>query len=274
MEEHLNYICVGSGNTNLVFLHGLAADSGFWLPLISLFDKSRYTIHLLDLKGHGKSTFNNLSCLPSLLSKEVSSLLSEKNLTSFSLVGHSFGGRVALNLLNAMPSINIRSIFILDTYWPEFQERPSIKNVASRSKGNNDQSLMSDENDPISATQAFQLMRSRMKSTDHKIKKKNRTNNLATWEKIISDNELSPILDKEIDELVECELIKPFAKKTKLIYGSDSLFLSSGIDASKYFNMKLTVLPMARHFFPRHQAVETADLIRQTIEQSDLDETQ
>ena len=59
MPEVLNHYQLGKGPVDLLLLHGLAADSGFWLPLVSQIEMSKYTIHLLDLKGHGKSTFHD-----------------------------------------------------------------------------------------------------------------------------------------------------------------------------------------------------------------------
>ncbi|MDA9149630.1 alpha/beta hydrolase, partial [Synechococcus sp. AH-229-G18] len=102
MSEKLNYYQLGNGPNDILLIHGLAADSGFWLPLVNYIDKTKYTVNLIDLKGHGKSSFNDVAFLPSVLSLEVVELIETREYSNLILVGHSFGGRVVLNMLPNM----------------------------------------------------------------------------------------------------------------------------------------------------------------------------
>ena len=54
--EYLRYQVVGTGPHTLVLLHGFAASLRTWDELAPLFPREEYTLHLLDLKGHGDSS--------------------------------------------------------------------------------------------------------------------------------------------------------------------------------------------------------------------------
>lgn len=260
MPETLNYYQLGQGSINLLFLHGLASDSGFWLPLISKINKSKYTIHSFDLKGHGKSSFYDKNFSPSRLSCEVNESVKKHNLNDFILICHSYGGRVGLNmLLSATSSLAPSQLLILDTYWPEYQLRPTLQSVLARSTDiiNRDPET---DNVPVSATQALNLMRARTQKTTVPVKQK-RSKNIETWGKIITSKELCQTLDNQVDEYVNLHKIKDFKNKIKLIYGGDSLFLTSGQEANKKLGLELHIISKARHFFPRFQTAELIELI-------------
>jgi pimeloyl-ACP methyl ester carboxylesterase len=262
MPEVLNYYQLGKGPVDLLLLHGLAADSGFWLPLVGQVDTSKYTIHLLDLKGHGKSSFHNTNFLPSVLSQEVIEACDRMDLNHYILVSHSYGGRVGLNMLMSAQSMTAPSqLLILDTYWPEFQERPTLQSVLARSTEHNNLDPSGNQNVPVSATQSLNLMRARVQKSSVSVKKQKRTKNLLTWEQIIADEELCRTIDSQVDERVDLNKAQRLGGKIKLFYGDDSLFLASGKQASKELGLKLHIIPNARHFFPRFQAGELAELI-------------
>lgn len=261
MSEKLNYYQLGNGPNDILLIHGLAADSGFWLPLVNYIDKTKYTVNLIDLKGHGKSSFNDVAFLPSVLSLEVVELIETREYSNLILVGHSFGGRVVLNMLPNMAKHDPSKIIVLDTYWPEFQVRPSIKSVVNRSIDNDKGKPFENDENSISATQALQLMKKKNVGKANKIKKSKRTRNLSIWENIINDKDTCRLLDKQIDELIDTEILEKYHNKIDLIYGGDSLFLNSGEVASKKLKIDLTIIPKARHFFPRDQAKTTADIL-------------
>jgi pimeloyl-ACP methyl ester carboxylesterase len=262
MPETLNHYQLGKGSVNLLFLHGLASDSGFWLPLISMIDKSKYTIHSIDLKGHGKSSFYNKNFLPSQLSHEVNESLIKYDLNDFILVCHSYGGRVGLNmLLSGTSSLAPSQLLILDTYWPEYQQRPSLQSVLERSADSSKIDPVAD-NVPVSATHALNLMHARLKKTTLHVKQK-RSKNLAAWENIIIDERLCQTIDSQVDEHIDLKKLKKLHGKVKLVYGGDSLFLASGQQASMSLGLDLHIIDNARHFFPRFQAAPLAELINE-----------
>ena len=93
---HLHYVQYGKeGGTEIVLLHGWGQNIEMMKPLGDLLS-DRYHITILDLPGFGNSSEPpsvwKLSDYVSMLEKFISSLSIEKPI----LMGHSFGGRVAI----------------------------------------------------------------------------------------------------------------------------------------------------------------------------------
>jgi pimeloyl-ACP methyl ester carboxylesterase len=95
--EYLHYRVVGNGPRAVVLLHGFAATLRTWDDLVPLIPAEEYTLHLMDLKGHGGS-----SKLPGgdysapHNARIISEYIRSRQLTDVTLIGHSFGGTVAL----------------------------------------------------------------------------------------------------------------------------------------------------------------------------------
>lgn len=62
--EYLNCRVIGEGPRQVVLLHGFAASMHTWDDLVPLFPAEEFTLHLLDLKGHGGSCMGELRRLP------------------------------------------------------------------------------------------------------------------------------------------------------------------------------------------------------------------
>jgi len=260
-DEDLGYISVGSGVKNLVLIHGLASDSGFWLPLVSNLDKHEYTIHLVDLRGHGKSTFRNRSMMPSLLAKDIYKLCRSKHITRPLYVCHSFGGRVGLNLMQEKNGEDNSHLLILDTYWPEFQERPMVRAVIERSEDNTRPKELSDQDIPVSATRSLEIMRARLSKRSEGIKKKKRQENIKVWNEIMNDQDEIRRIDNEVDQVIIIDEIQRVRDRIHMIYGGSSIFVDSAIHARDRLGIDCEILENARHFFPRYQAGFIAEKI-------------
>lgn len=92
----------GDGPLPLVFLHGFAAASPTWDDLRGYFPLERYRLHLLDLKGAGRSAApRDGAYRPEDQAALVIDLLDGLNLRNVVLVGHSLGGGIALMTLMA-----------------------------------------------------------------------------------------------------------------------------------------------------------------------------
>ena len=93
----LQYRSFGEGKT-LVFLHGFLESSTMWdyLPLEEL---NAHCI-LIDLPGHGQSPLNDTSEIPSIrfMADEVLRVLKREKVEEFSIIGHSLGAYVGLEL--------------------------------------------------------------------------------------------------------------------------------------------------------------------------------
>lgn len=76
-------------------IHGLAANSAFWLPVVMrLSRKFRFTA--IDLRGHGYSDMMSNGYSASSLADDVQALIDHLGLAKPHTLGHSYGGLVAL----------------------------------------------------------------------------------------------------------------------------------------------------------------------------------
>jgi pimeloyl-ACP methyl ester carboxylesterase len=92
---HLNVQQDGQG-PELVLIHGLAADLAFWYFRHLPYLKQHFHTTIYDLRGHGRSDMppSGYSCQDQ--ASDLSALLDVLNITRAHVVGHSFGGLVAL----------------------------------------------------------------------------------------------------------------------------------------------------------------------------------
>jgi pimeloyl-ACP methyl ester carboxylesterase len=104
-------------------IHGLAANLAFWyLPVVPLLARD-YRVTLYDLRGHGMSALAPTGYTTSELAADLEALLERLNIGHAHLVGHSYGGAVAMHLATTMPS-RVATVVAADAYLPCFQKDP------------------------------------------------------------------------------------------------------------------------------------------------------
>ena len=116
----LNYRVIGNGHP-VLFLHGFLESISMWdyLPLNEL----SVQVIKIDLPGHGAS-----ACLtnepPNMqeMAKEVLKVVAELNLEHFSIVGHSMGGYVALEV-QAISSNCEKVVLLNSNFWSDSPEK-------------------------------------------------------------------------------------------------------------------------------------------------------
>ncbi len=111
----------GSGPV-LVFIHGFLESSTMWdvLPLKLI----NHRCVFIDLPGHGKSALENTPEDPSIcwMADQVISTLEELGINSFSIVGHSMGGYVALEVKRLIPGC--RKVVLLNSnFWDDGEQK-------------------------------------------------------------------------------------------------------------------------------------------------------
>jgi pimeloyl-ACP methyl ester carboxylesterase len=117
----LYFTVKGEGKT-LVFLHGFLESSSMWsfLQLNQLNSQSIF----IDLPGHGKSTLTDNSESPSMdfMAKEVLKVLNFLEINSYSVIGHSMGGYVAI-LLKEMDSRCEKAVLVNSNFWEDTEQK-------------------------------------------------------------------------------------------------------------------------------------------------------
>src|SRR3989338_4825349 len=95
-NQLLNYLEEKTSDTApaVVFLHGWQASSDTWRPIIYRL-KEHYNLYALDLPGFGKSEMPKLPMTVADYAQIVKDFTTKLELKNVTLVGHSFGGRIA-----------------------------------------------------------------------------------------------------------------------------------------------------------------------------------
>lgn len=116
----LHYRSFGEGET-FVFLHGFLESSTMWdyLPLHQL---NTHCI-FIDLPGHGKSPLTDTAEIPSIrfMAQQVLEVLNALNVSKFSIVGHSLGAYVGLELCQFVPCQKL--IFLNSNCWSDDEQK-------------------------------------------------------------------------------------------------------------------------------------------------------
>lgn len=86
----------GQGKPFLI-LHGFLGMSDNWKTLGGQFAEQGYEVHMLDLRNHGRS-FHSDDFSYDAMARDVLVYCNENNLNNIILLGHSMGGKVAMQL--------------------------------------------------------------------------------------------------------------------------------------------------------------------------------
>ena len=109
----LNCLRLGAGN-DLVLIHGLGANLSFWYFGAAQLLAARHHVIMYDLRGHGRSPMPRAGYTLSAMAGDLRALLDRFGIAKADIVGHSFGGRVALTFA-AQHADRVRNLVIADT---------------------------------------------------------------------------------------------------------------------------------------------------------------
>jgi pimeloyl-ACP methyl ester carboxylesterase len=109
----INHRQTGSGE-DAIFIHGLGANLAFWRfeALVALGRSYRVTVY--DLRGHGYSGMPPTGYSTADMADDLTALCDHLGIVSAHLVGHSFGGLVALQQAALRPE-RVRSVTVIDS---------------------------------------------------------------------------------------------------------------------------------------------------------------
>jgi pimeloyl-ACP methyl ester carboxylesterase len=116
----LHYRSFGEGKI-LVFLHGFLESSTMW-DYLSLQELNAQCI-FIDLPGHGQSPLNDSAEIPSIryMADEVLQVLNALEVNEFTVIGHSLGAYVGLELAR-LPSCQ-KLIFLNSNCWSDDEQK-------------------------------------------------------------------------------------------------------------------------------------------------------
>lgn len=85
-----------------VILHGFLGMSDNWKSLGIQFSENGYEVHLVDQRNHGRS-FHSDEFSYELMAEDLKNYCDEKNLNDIILLGHSMGGKTAMEFATQYP---------------------------------------------------------------------------------------------------------------------------------------------------------------------------
>lgn len=100
---NLNYKTVGRGEP-VVILHGLFGSLDNWQSIARELSESGFQIVTVDLRNHGKSPHTD-EMNHQIMAEDVKKLIVENSLQACTLVGHSMGGKTAMQLAFSYPEL-------------------------------------------------------------------------------------------------------------------------------------------------------------------------
>ena len=107
----LNYRQIGVGKPILI-LHGLFGMSDNWQSFAKQLEANNFSIYQVDLRNHGQSPHDTVHTYPAMAS-DVAELINDLSLDHPVVLGHSMGGKVAMQLQIDYPEL-ISKLIVVD----------------------------------------------------------------------------------------------------------------------------------------------------------------
>lgn len=98
------------GNPPIIVLHGLFGSSDNWMPQAKLLSSS-YHVFVIDLINHGQSPHSNDFNYVAMAA-DLNEFVDDQGLSDAVILGHSMGGKVAMNFALAQPQKLSRLIVV------------------------------------------------------------------------------------------------------------------------------------------------------------------
>lgn len=103
----------GNKDKNILILPGWGNNRKTFDYLISILEKD-YSIYILDYPGFGKSKFPSRDLYIKDYSYLIRKFLIEKKITNPTIIAHSFGGRIVIDLFKDKNNLDISNLILID----------------------------------------------------------------------------------------------------------------------------------------------------------------
>ncbi len=108
---NLHSTILGEGKP-LLILHGFLGMGDNWKTLGNKFAEAGFQVHLLDLRNHGRSPHSG-EMNYQVMAQDINHYCSQNNLKNIVLLGHSMGGKVAMQAAGTFPDL-VEKLIIVD----------------------------------------------------------------------------------------------------------------------------------------------------------------
>jgi pimeloyl-ACP methyl ester carboxylesterase len=106
----ISYLEIVSKGTPLIFIHGWAQSKEIWLNIAKNLSKTN-SVYAIDLPGFGNSGYPDHPLVVSEYAEIINSFIKNKKIKKVIVIGHSFGGKIALELALRYPT-NLQKLVI------------------------------------------------------------------------------------------------------------------------------------------------------------------
>ena len=106
----LHFKKIGEGNP-LLIIHGLFGSADNWGTLAKKFAINN-TVYLIDLRNHGRSP-HSTEMNYDIMADDLNKLISDENILNPTLLGHSMGGKAALQYAEKYPKV-LKKLIVAD----------------------------------------------------------------------------------------------------------------------------------------------------------------
>ena len=207
---------------SIIFLHGWRAEGTIWNDIATKLSRD-FNVHALDLPGFGGSSAPTIPFTISDYADIVSGFMKKMKIKKSILVGHSFGGRIAIKISATKPKL-VKKLVLIDSAGFADKKRQGMKFLAKLVK-------------PLFAPAWMQGMRTRI------------------YKMIRAEDYLAtPVLQKTFVNIVEEDLSDDVSRihaPTLLLWGendTETPMLYGRKMHEKIQNSQLVVLSGAGHF--------------------------
>ncbi|MGZ8496286.1 MAG: alpha/beta fold hydrolase [Candidatus Binatia bacterium] len=278
----VNYQLIGAGE-DVVLVHGLGANMAFWYLGGGRQLANHRQVLLYDLRGHGRSSIPATGYRLPGMAADLGSLMSHLGMGPVHLVGHSFGGRVALAFAGLYPD-RVRSLVVADTqirtlqpavrlrdwpHWPGWKaelmslgltEPPSDDSII-------DFRLLAELNrfggDLAATGRAGPRRRISLRSRD--MGKRGRE----SWQQMLTQTTAGTEFEDETP--LEPDFFARVTAPTLLLYGALSHCLPTGTALlDRLPRARLVQIPRAGHFFPVVEPIRFARAVERFLAINEL----
>ena len=104
------------GSKPIIFIHGTGMDHTVWTLPIRHFVRKKIEVMAVDLPGHGKNQDKAFESIDKI-STYLFNFLDKNSISECSIVGHSMGSLIALEMASSMPE-RINAISMIGTAFP------------------------------------------------------------------------------------------------------------------------------------------------------------
>lgn len=264
--SRLAYQQLGEG-PDLVLVHGLATNRAFWYATLAQALKHAYRVTLYDLRGHGYSSMSERGYSATAQAHDLAALLDHAAIERTRLVGHSYGGSIALELAAMQPS-RVERLVLMDSKINSLQPEQRLSDapflspleieIASRAG-------LDWEAEPQVGLRYLEVS-ARLRVEDFSPRARDAftpfgegRGGLRGAKHYLRLLDTTRAASEFLDRGVPAERLRQLAMPCLLLYGELSRCLPSGQALAALLpQAQLRVLPSAGHFFPVSHAALTA----------------